>query len=676
VKNNIKACRPGKGAGIYLLAMLLTVRFVYPQPSSKRLDPATLAAGHSGAVSSMAFDSVRNCVLTAGMDGFLGIWDMRTLSATDRFQASPYPIRSMILRPGKSQVALVESDGVGTYRISAWDYALKRNLFTLRFRDPITFINYSGAGSFLIVGRSARTGVVFIHPETGVALDSPRNQTGNIIFAATGKSERTMMTYATAGRLAYGELNTGKVIQDSVAPPNMGNPILFGNNRYLSGIDANGLVVLDAVTGKELARDRNVERGRLFPVASSDLLEFLYLGTMNNSASRGNIILTHYTITTRGTLEGSNQTAFSAMPLISDGVGAGGGAIALGTVDGGVWIFGPTQSTPQAMNKAMLTRINSAAVSGDNLAFLTEDQRISILPLDYYLLRERSTMFLESARGNSHISGDPSTKGRFLLWQSNDIRSYPILINGAGTPERTDVVLSRLALRHPLRYASLLDNQILLLDSVGNINLASVGTGESKFTYTATDPLDISFMDRENIIIGQADLNQNSPFLLVNTVTEETVPFNYPATVGAKLYRSSDGSVYGGVVEGSSDSAITTLLLLDVDNPDASRRLVEYQGEDTTFIIAQSGGSVASTLGGNGPTLHSNQGFVAFERTPSLPVNLLGSEKYFIVLGQDGSISWHNNATGSLLARLRLLETEWILDTPDRGRVRGPFKNN
>jgi WD40 repeat protein len=656
--------------------MFLSARFAYPQSSPAAPDPAILAAGHSGAVSVMAFDSVRNYVLTAGMDGFVGIWNIKTFAAVDRFQASPYPIRSMILRPGKSQLALVESDGVGAYRISAWDYALKQNLFTLRFKDPITFINYSAAGNFLIVTRSARAGVVFIHPESGEALDAPQNQTGNILFAATGRSERTMMTYAASGQISYWELNTGRVIQNSVAPANLGSPILFGNNRYFCGIDADGLAVLDAVTGKELARDRNVGRGKLFPVASSNLLEFLYLGTLNNSVNRGNIVLTHYAVTTNGTLEGSNRTTFSAMPMISSGVGAGGGSIALGAVDGGVWIFAPAYQEPQPMNRARLTGISAVAVSGDSLAFLTDDLHISILPVDFYLFRDRDTMNLESSRGNTHVSGDPSANGRFLFWQSADIRSYPILVSGAGSLERSDVVLGRLSLRHPLRHASLLDNQILFLDSTGNITVLSTETGNSKFTYAATDPLDVSFFDSETIILGHADLSQNAPFLLVNTTTEETVPFHYPATVGAKLYRSSGGSMYGAVVEGSSESATTALLLLDIDDPEASRRLVEYQGEDTAFIIAQSGSSVASTIGGNGPTLHGNRGFIPFERTPGLPVNLIGSERYFIVLGRDGSISWHNNATGSLLARLRLLETEWILETADRGLIRGPLQKN
>jgi WD40 repeat protein len=662
-----------------ILTALFIAQGVYPQASG-RADPANLAAGHTGTVSAMTYDPVRNYILSAGMDGFLGIWNVRNNSAMDRFQVSPYAIRSMILRPGKSQVALVESDGVGVYRISAWDYGLKQNLFTLRFRDPITFITYSASGNFLIVARSARNGVVFIHPETGEVLDSPPNQTGAVSFAATGRSERTMMSYASSGQITYWALDTGGAIQNSVAPANLLNPILFGNNRYLCGIDSNGLVVVDAVTGREIVRDLHVVRGKLFPVSSSDLLEFMYLGTMDNSANRGHITLVHYTITTQGTLEGKNRSTFSAMPLISSGVTAAAGAVALGTVDGGIWLFEVNDREPRAMNRVKLTQISSAAISGDSLAFVTEDKRLSILPLDYRALRDRDTITLEDGRGNTHISGDSAmgagTPGRFLFWQADNTRSFPILVTGAGTPERQDVILGRMALRQPLRSVSLLGNQALFLDSVGNITLLSTETGISTFTYTATDPLDVSFLDNETIIIGHSDLSQTSPFLVVNTVTQETVPFIYPSTVGATLYRSSGGAVYGGVVEGSSDSATTALLLLDIENPSASTRLVEYQGEDTSFIIAQSGRSVASTIGGNGPTLHSSRGFVPFERSPSLPVNLIGSEMYFIVLGRDGSMSWHNPVTGSFLARLRLLETEWILETADRRQLRGPLQKN
>jgi WD40 repeat protein len=667
-------------AGMIFLTVLLTTP-VYSQSSGRSADPALVAAGHSGMVSVMIYDPVKNYILSAGMDGCLGVWNIRSNMAVDRFQVSPYPIRFMNLRPGKPQLALVESDGVGTYRISAWDYETKQNLFTLRFRDPITFINYSAGGNFLIVTRSAGSGVLFIHPETGEILNSPQGLTGTISFAATGRSERTMMTYTASGQITYWELDSGKEIRNAVAPPNLISPILFGNNRYLCGIDSDGLAVVDAVTGREIARDRNVGRGRLFMMASSDLLEFMYLGTLNNSATRGTINLTHYTITTQGKLEGKNRTTSSSMPIISSGVTALESMVALGTVDGGVWVFGENDRDPQALTRVNLLHISAAAISGNSLAFITEDKYLGLIALDYQTLRDRATISLETSRGNTQISGDPAitpeSPGRFLLWQTDNTRSYPLILTGAGTPDRKDMILGRLNLRHPLRSASIMGVQTLFLDSTGNITVLSTETGNSTFTYTATEPLDVSFFDNNNIIIGQIALSQNSPFLLVNIETEETVPFLYPSTVGAKLYRTPGGIVYGGVVEGSSDNAVTALLLLDMEDPSASVRLLEYQGEDTAFMIAESGNSVASTIGGNGPTLHSSRGFIPFERTPSLPVSLIGSEKYFIVLDKDGAISWHNPATGAFLARLRFLEAEWILETAERGRIyRGPLQKN
>jgi hypothetical protein len=319
------------------------------------------------------------------------------------------------------------------------------------------------------------------------------------------------------------------------------------------------------------------------------------------------------------------------------------------------------------MHRLELTRISAAAVSGNSLACITEDKNISIIPLDYLLLKGNAAITLEDSRGNTRISGDSGvaagSPGRFLLWQTGNTRSAPVLISGNTAPVT-------LPPRHSLRSVSLLGKQALFLDAAGTITLVSTDTGSSTFTYIAADHLDIAFYDNQNIIIGQAAAT-TAPVLLVNTVTRETAPFTYPAMAGPALYRASNGSVYGSVVEGTPSNAVTALLLLNIQRPAASRRLLEYPGEDTAFIIAQSGLSMAVAIDGNSPTLYSSQGFVPFERSPSLPENLIGSDKYFIVLGKDGSLSWHNPLNGSLLARLRLLEKEWILDTADGGSARG-----
>ena len=124
------------------------------------------AGRHTGPINAVVYDQ-EDRVLSAGADGFLGIWNIRNSGAEERFQVSSYPLVSMAPRPGETQVAFIESDGLGLYRVSAWDYGKKQNLFILRFRDPISYITYSAGGNFIILSRSARTGVVFLHPETG-----------------------------------------------------------------------------------------------------------------------------------------------------------------------------------------------------------------------------------------------------------------------------------------------------------------------------------------------------------------------------------------------------------------------------------------------------------------------------------------------------------------------------
>jgi hypothetical protein len=96
--------------------------------------------------------------------------------------------------------------------------------------------------------------------------------------------------------------------------------------------------------------------------------------------------------------------------------------------------------------------------------------------------------------------------------------------------------------------------------------------------------------------------------------------------------------------------------------------MVEYQGEDTNFMIAENGSSLASTIGGDGATLYGAKGLTNFERSTSLPVTLLSGDKFFITLGKDGSISWYDAAAGTLLARIRFYDTEWIMEL-DQGRI-------
>jgi hypothetical protein len=653
---------------VLFLAFLLIASSVEAQsrgPSGAESpdERAGTAGGHRGAINALVYDRAEGRILSAGADGFLGIWDPERNAAVERFQLSPYSLNAMVLRPGKTQIALIEGDGLGVYRISAWDYKTKEKFFILRFRDPISYITYSAGGNFLIVSRSAQTGAVFLHPETGEVLQSPESLSGSVSFAATGRSERTMIVYSPAGALSYWELDSGVEIRHFAIPQNITSPILFGNNRFFGGFDSyGGLVVLDAVLGIELARERRITGGLLLP-GNGEQGEFISLST-----ERGVAVLNRLGVGATRVLETKERRTLPAdTPPISS-IAAAGDAIALGTAEGGVLTVRQT-GDPVPMNTARRIRVREANVSGSILAFITERNTTGFIPLDFTALRDKDIIALENSGNYTHIeslSPDLYSDGTFIFWQSGNPQPYPLIRSITATDSETPdnrTLLSKLSVRFPLRSVSALHRSILFLDSVGNITVFSVDTGEVELSFASAGSLDAAFLDGDTIVIGRSAVSGHTPFLKVLIRTGETVSMPYPASIGAQVYRGESGTLYGAAIDGSSSIAKTVILEIDPKNPASSVRLVEYQGEDTSFAIAESGGALAATIGGDGVALYSREEFIPFERSPGLPIRLIGGGGYFITTDEDGNIAWYENQTGKLAAMLYLREDEWLLET-------------
>jgi WD40 repeat protein len=215
----------GFGSAVPRTKLILGIIFlfqIYPLFSQQ----PRVAGAHRGAVRAILREGEK--LYSAGDDGFLGIWDIRKGICEERFQLSSLAILSMVKRPGKTELGIIESDGMGLYRISVWDYAEKTKCFSLRFRDPLTYITWSAMGSFLIVARIGRTALVFVHPETGEILRSPEALTGTVSFAATGPSERSMIVYQPQGIISYWNLESGEQRDSLRVPPNLASPRIFG----------------------------------------------------------------------------------------------------------------------------------------------------------------------------------------------------------------------------------------------------------------------------------------------------------------------------------------------------------------------------------------------------------------------------------------------------------------
>ncbi|MDR1353304.1 MAG: WD40 repeat domain-containing protein [Treponema sp.] len=675
----------GRNPAFSLLLLIVPV-FFSPAAGLEAQTPETQeeqrpAGAHRGRINALVHDG-NSRIISAGEDGFIGVWDIGEGSAEARFQISEHPLLSLAARPGRSEVAAIESDRMGLYRVSVWDYVEKRNLFSLRFGDPLLFVNYSASGSFIIVSRSARSVLAFIQSETGEILQSPEDLAVTVSLAATGISERTMVTYSPAGTLSYWALGTGSEIRRFSVPANLSSPVLFGNNSFLAALEENKLVILDAVSGNEIFRESGINHLALFP-SENEGREFLGLSA-NGAATE----LLLYRITNAARLEIAVRKIIPGNMAVNAAIGGISFYTAiLGASDGRLY-FLPINGNPIPASVSALTAVQEGAVSNGILAFIAAGGLSGFIPCDFSEFSAGFPIKLAGETPFTRVTSEPAVSrqagdaGRFLYWEDSGSRGIPVLktvsadySGGRAYPEyreQSQTPLRHLSIRPPASSVSILGSLALFMDPAGSVQVISLDSQTAEFSYTSAGSLDAAFLDEQNIILARSAADGNSPFLKINIVTGETVPLQYPASAGVKVSRASDGGLYGTVITGSGMDSRTVVLLLDTSNSPRSPGVIEYPGENLDFSLAEEKGIIASDLGGDGAILYNGQESARFERAEGLPRRILSGGAFFVIIDSEGNIAWHDGKTGRLAALLRIYPDAWVLERKDSPPLRGP----
>ncbi|MCL2374893.1 MAG: WD40 repeat domain-containing protein, partial [Treponema sp.] len=380
-----------------------------PYLAAQTLSPAprgNLPSRHMGAVTALLMDGYGN-IFSGGEDGFVGLWDGEAIQ--DRHQISRYAIRSFALRPDRPQIAVIERGGLDRYRVSAWNYHTRENLFTLHFRDPVSYINYSAAGGFLILALGgARAGAIFVHPETGELLEMPAEISGSLALAATGRSERVMISYFSSGILSYWDLQAGEELARFQVPPNIRSPVLFGSSRFLGGFDSSGLLILDAATGDLLARNPSISQGFVFAGNSDSADSRGFVQFYSLSSAGGTYAIYRMEINLDGRLAVLNRRAAPAgAGTITSAIAGEGDAVILGTGQGELVYLGRTGGG-RIMAAGSAQRIVSIAASSTAIAFICETGSLAYIPLDFSQLGDGGLLVLQDAGGHARIASDAS----------------------------------------------------------------------------------------------------------------------------------------------------------------------------------------------------------------------------------------------------------------------------
>ena len=659
------------------------------------------AGGHRGGITALIHKG--NEVISSGDDGFIVIWDINQRISSRRFQLTTDKIEAIVSHPQNDNICIVEAAGPNNYRISAWNYTLKQKLFSVHSTEPVTYINYSARGSFIIAAGLNGRRLTLLDSETGRIISIPDIPSGSIAFAATGRTERNMLLYQAehesdllfepsfnrslrGGQILYLDLDSGSVTSHFRAPGNLLNPVIFGNNSFIAGINSGGLLLVDAVSGAILDSNINIGRDALLYSSNNELYCLSRKGTET--------ILYRFSVSAdrKFVIQQELPLSFNAETGFVTSFAFNESAVFAASTQGSLLLLGPRNTIlPMAHN--FQTRITEIAAGQNSIAILTEDGDLSFIPLNYRLLERTANITLVKKEGYTRLTHIPSPaadirSGRnqldqsltdqFILWQSANTR-YNAQIIASDDPASFSVFPAG---RFPLRAISSLNdrtnNRMFILDTAGNLSLYNSQNISAKadFTFSSPGAVDGAFIDNESLILCRNAINNNSPFLYINLRTGETVPVSYGVEAALTVTAAESGKVYAETIERDGDRFITAVIELSPALKNARTgfpaRIFEYQGEAAFLSIAESAGRTAIACGSEGAFFITNETTdrqridrqrIYFERTNALPVKLLGCDGFFISLDSEGNIAWHDNRNGKVLAVFSLYADQWILQS-------------
>ena len=643
---------------LYLICLFFSLLSLYAA------ETAFHAGAHKDSITSIIHNGDK--IITAAEDGFIVFWDSEMNVSSDRFQLTPYSIRSMVKHPLRNEICIIDQ-----YMVSVWDFIDKKKLFSLHSQNPITYINYSASGNYIIVADFNNNPLTILDSLSGEVISVIEISEGISRLSVTGRNERTMMVYQSKhddfsltdelgyeGQILYINTDSKSVLNRLNAPSDLLNPVIFGSNRYIAGINIDGLIVADTTTGKIIDNVDDIGIDSFLCPADE--------GFYCLSVTGANIFLSNYVLDADGRLALNNtlrlftetQREISISTVYFNDSNK---TIFLGSKEGELFKI-DTHGRIISLSYNFQKRITEIAVSKNTIAFLTENNELGFLPLDF--TKGNAGLHLERKNPYTNITpliSDYEDKDRFIIWQKGNIRAVPQIIHSDHFIETTR--LNFLTGRFPLRSVLSVNNTLLILDSGGNISLYKNLSDRASFSFSAVGIIDAALsLNESHLVLSRSVMRGNSPFQFVNINTSETISVTYPSEAGVMVFPLNKGTIIAAAVSRTDNIILTTIFNLTAAS---AIPIFEYPGEAVYISAAESDGITAVACSGEGAFIISDENeifnrerFVFFERTSALPVKLLGTPDFFISLDSEGSIAWHDRETGKILSVYKLYDVQ------------------
>lgn len=627
------------------IALLPALLFTLLSPLAADDLRVVVNSGHLGPVRTFDVNDRYNLLFTAGDDGSVRAWDLDSQKLVDVLQVSHHPVMKLIIHPQKTHMAIIQKNGINSYQLSVWNWAVKRRVYSRDLKELPLHITYSPEGTYLVYSETDWDSLTFLESETGKELDVFQDGFGIVSNFAISPSEKTLLAYSPSGKINYYDIETGRNKYTFTTAADLEKIEFTGNLRFMAAVDDDLFVLIDLTSGSILGA-----------------LQLPEIKTLSVNFLTGDFLCVYPT--------GFNQEQISVINFsrgylterkirkIDQETITGAGLYYLNTLyiaddAGEIKLF---ENVPGGFMKTIqgndLAPIDNLAFLNGEMAFATREH-LFFIDSDFFYGRRYNSLpsyFEVDIFNSDHIfpaSIDITDTGNFFLWQ-RDPGSIRFIDRRSGGLESNGYTVDS-----ELVQLTAMGGRIVTLATDGSCTVLDSTDLSEEYTYTGFG-LQTVALAGNRLFLGKSRASGfNAAVLNVNINTGETVPvFTESMLMYKALSNASSNKVYAlGIEEETGGRTATTLKSFEYPSFDTERTIARFTGEDLSAGIAfdSDDETVYTSLGFEGVTAYGANETRTFKQTDHIPRNIYIHNNLLYTINLDYSITVWNKASGKRL---------------------------
>ena len=588
-----------------------------------------------GGVTAIADSSMTRSFFAAGKDGFITRFSYRTMKP-ETWQVSTIPIKRIAVHPKKTFIAVYETDGFSIHTISLWDWQTKKQLYAKRFTSSVVSLSWSAQGTYLFIGTASTEGITVLDASGKIKKVYPRPP-GIVLLAATGPSEKSIVTYGETGRLVYADIAKKSILTQYETEDRLENPELIKNYTQIIGYKSGNVVVVKAASGEVLEN---------YPARSA-----LFAGKITDSLpvwiEKGDARRTWHLC------QGDKKSPAFTLPhpAVITAARHVDATVVIGTDDGRLYRL--KQNSDATISLTELNIDTSIQVSD----ICTKDSKIYML--------SGSTLYAAASPMDDpepviqSVSGERCTVygNGFLFWSAE--KNAPLYYAEEG---QTPTILYRP--RERLNSVSVYKDTIAAVQAFSGLVLLDGKSGKQLFTYQAAGLQDAVQVDDTFVLITKSTGGIiRQPLLLIDIRTGETIPLNMEGDIAFSAQANNKvKNTFSCFRLKTEKTTQTDLMTMKIDTTHPARSsftaALSYGDENLQASLYDDGYAVLTNLGKNQLSYYDKKRRVIRQlpRDYALSRKALMTDTYIVSVNYDGSLSWLNRRTMQLLQHKTLTE--------------------